>query len=267
MKKLTKSSIFVITFAISIFLLIYLCNIVYTTFLNKLYMENYFQNNTVFSINKIVLFSSASGDSVVNSNNTTTINNLIQYTDIAIFIDNTAGEYTLENTLKSVSIENLSIITTPEVGNANIYYKGLDSFSTPQISENNIIDTNLNFEVSSEDTIDYSKPILYNNCANPITISYVNSNLIDNYTINNENQIAYDGSLLKDCNIVLNDLKCSFSFYIVIENNLGYKYRCPVYIDIPLSNENTSIYDGTYIYTYNPNYEFYLYTNSSELVS
>ena len=171
------------------------------------------------------------------------------------------------NTLKSVSIENLSINTTPKVGNANIYYKGLDSFSTPQISENNIIDTNLNFEVSSEDTIDYSKPILYNNCANPITISYVNSNLIDNYTINTENQIAYDGSLLKDCNIVLNDLKCSLSFYIVIENNLGYKYRCPVYIDIPLSNENTSIYDGTYIYTYNPNYEFYLYTNSSELVS
>jgi len=48
--------------------------------------------------------------------------------------------------------------------------------------------------------------------------------------------------------------------YIIIENNLGYKYRCPVSIDIPLSDISTSIYSGTYTYIYNPNYSFYLYT-------
>ena len=29
----------------------------------------------------------------------------------------------------------------------------------------------------TENDIDYSKPILYNNCANPITLCYVNSNI------------------------------------------------------------------------------------------
>lgn len=261
MKKITQKSVFIISFIISILLLIYLCNITYSIFLNKLYMENYYQDNTIFSINKIVLFSSANANSVINSNNTTTISNLCQYTDIAVFIDNSSNDYDSENTLKSVSIENLSINTTPQIGTTNLYYKDLNDFSTPKFYTKNKIDNSLTFNISSDDEIDYSSPTLYNNCANPITISYVNSNLIDSYTINNENQISYDGSLLKDCNIILNDLQCSFSFYIIIENNLGHKYRCPIYINIPLADENTSIYDGTYVYTYYPNYKFYLYTN------
>ena len=261
MKGSIRKSIFVITFIISTFLLIYLCNLTYNIFLNKLYMENYYQNSNIFCINKIVLFSSANANCTINSNNTTTIDNLYQYTDIAIFIDNSSNNYTLENTLKSLSIENLSINKSPKVGSANLYYKNLNDFSTPKFSTENKFDKNLNFNISSEDVIDYSTPTLFNNCANPITISYVNSNLIDSYTINNEKQIAYDGSLLKDCNIILNDLQCSFSFYIVIENNLGHKYRCPINIDIPLSKENVSIYDGTLTYTYYPNYKFYLYTN------
>lgn len=260
MKNKTKKTIFLITFTISILLLIYLCDVFYTTTLNKLYIENYFQNNKVFSIDKIVLFSSANADSTINSNNTTTISNLIQYTDIAIFIDNSAEEYTLENTLKSVSIQDISFNTIPKAGNANLYYKNLNSFATPDVLEENLIDKQIEFEVTSEDEIDYSKPALYNNCANPITFSYVNTNLIDSCTLNNDDSISYDGSLLKSCNIVLNDLKCNLSFYIVIENNLGYKYRCPVNIDIPLSTDNSSIYDGSINYTYNPNLEFYLYT-------
>ena len=260
MKKKVKQAIFFISLITSLLLLSYLCNIVYTTFLNKINIENSFNQNNIFTINKIVLFSSASASSTINTNSTTTISNLIQYTDIAIFINNNSKEFNLENTLKSVSIENITFNTLPKLGTANLYYKDLNAFSTPTILEENLINKNLSFEISPKDNVDFSKPILYNNCANPITISYKNSNLISNYTINNQNIISYDGSLLKDCNIVLNNLKCSFSFYIVIENNLGHKYRCPIYIDIPLSNNNASIYDGTYVYSYDPNYSFYLYT-------
>lgn len=260
MKKHTQKIIFVLAYILSIALLVYLCNFTYSIFLNKLSVENYFKNNIVFSINKIALFSSANADANINTNNTTTISNLFQYTDIAIFIDNNSSEYTLENTLKSVKIEDIKFNTLPKSGNVKLYYKDLNSFSTPTFLEENIIDKSLSFDVSSEDEIDYSKPILYNNCANPITISYKNSNLISSYTINNDGSLFYDGSLLKKCNIVPNNLKCNFSFYIIIENNLGYKYRCPVSIDIPLSDDNSSIYNGTYTYIYNPNYSFYLYT-------
>lgn len=260
MKNRITNFIFFFTFTISVLLLIYLCNIIYTSFLNKLSLENSFQQNNIFSINKIVFFSSAFGESTPNTNNTSTLKNIIQYTDIAIFIDNNSDTYSLENTLKSVTIENFKFIDLPKIGQPNLYYKNFYSIATPSFDENNLIKDSLNFDITSDDTADLSTPVLFNNCANPITISYKNSNLIDEHTIENSNSISYDGSLLKNCNIILNNLKCSFSFYIIIENNLGHKYRCPIYIDIPLSENNLSIYDGYFIYNYNPHYSFYLYT-------
>lgn len=259
MKNKTRKIIFLITFTISILLLVYLCNIIYTSFLNKLALENYFEQNNIFSISKIVFFSSAFGESTPNTNNTSTLKNIVQYTDIAIFIDNNSDTYSLENTLKSVSIEDVKFIDSPKLGTPHLYYKNFYSIATPSFDENNLIENSLNFNITSDDTADLSSPTLFNNCANPITISYKNSGLIDEHTISNSDSIYYDGSLLKDCNIVLNNLKCSFSFYIIIENNLGHKYRCPIYIDIPLSNDSSSIYDGSYTYSYSPNYSFYLY--------
>lgn len=51
---------------------------------------NFSKNNSsvVFSIDKIVYFSSADCTSNINQNSSFTINNLQQYTDIAIFINN-----------------------------------------------------------------------------------------------------------------------------------------------------------------------------------
>ena len=267
MKKNIKQIIFILIFIMLLFLLVFLTQIFYSPFMNKVILEDYIidlsENHVTdtFSIDKIVLFSSCNSSSIVNSNNTTTINNLLQYTDIAIFINNlSSNEYTLENTLKSVSIKDFSFNTVPTTGTPKLYYKSLTDFATSNIVDDNLITSDLQFEISSENEIDYNKPILFNNCANPITLSYVNSNIKNDYTISNENNlIAYDGSLLKKCNVLLKDISCSLSFTIFIENNLGEHFKCPVYIDIPLANDDTSIYDGSYTYTYNPNYHFYRY--------
>lgn len=255
-----KKIIFYTTLFISLVLLVFLVNIVYSNFMNKLALENDVSKvSNTFGIDKIVLFSSCSADSNINSNNTTTINNLTQYTDIAVFINNSATEFNLENTLKSVSIKDIVFNETPTNGIPNLYYKSLTSFATPDVLEENKIDSTLDFSVTSSDEIDYSSPTLYNNCANPITLCYVNSNIVNNYTIDNSNSIAYDGSLLKSCNVLLNNIKAKISFTIYIENNQGEKFRCPVYIDIPLGEGDVSIYDGSYTYTYNPEYVFYKY--------
>ena len=195
-----------------------------------------------------------------NTNNTSTLRNIIQYTDIAIFIDNSSSELSYKNTLKSVSIEDIKFINMPKIGSPKLYYKNLSSFASSNFDDKYILNNSLNFTITQDDNADLSSPILYNNCANPIVISYKNENLITDHTISNKDSISYDGSLLKDCNIILSNLKCSFSFYIVIENNLGHKYRCPIYLTIPLSNGTSSIYNGSFYYTYNPDYYFYLYT-------
>lgn len=259
MKNILKKTIFILVFIFLIFLLLVLSNYVYPCFLNKLFVENSNKKvKEIFTIDKIVLFSSCSAESNINSNTTTTINNLSQYTDIAIFINNSGDDFSLENTLKSVSIRDISFNTTPTLGTPKLYYKSLTSFATSNIVDDNLISSNLDFAISSEDEADYSNPVLFNNCANPITLSYVNTNIINEYTIPNSS-ITYDGSLLKKGNVLLNDIECKFSFTIYIENNLGEKFRCPVYISIPLQDSSHSIYDGIYTCTYNPNYVFRTY--------
>lgn len=264
MKNNIKKIIFFIVFIFLLFFLFFLCNIVYSSFINKVCFEKYIFNisdeniSDVFIIDKIVFFSSCYSNSSINSNNTTTINNLSQYTDIAIFINNMNNEFSLENTLKSLSIENISFNVSPNLGTPNLYYKSLMNFAKSEVLEDNLLDSDLSFSISSENNIDYSKPMLFNNCANPITLSYVNSNIKNDYTISNDiNSIVYDGSLLNKCNILLDDLSCGLSFTILIENNLGENFSCPIYINIPLKNDTSSIYDGSYTYIYNPNYKFY----------
>ena len=259
MKNIFKKASYYLVFIFLIFLLLILSNYVYTCFLNKLFIESSNEKiRKIFVIDKIVFFSSCSAESNINSNTTTTINNLYQYTDIALFINNSYDDISLENTLKTVSIKDISFNTTSKLGTPSLYYKNLNNFAKPNVVEENLISSNLDFSISSANEIDYNKPVLFNNCANPITLSYVNKSIVDNYTIPNT-LITYDGSLLKNCNVLLNDIKCNLSFTIYIENNLGDKFRCPIYIDIPLEDNNTSIYNGSYTYTYNPNYVFYTY--------
>lgn len=252
-----------IIFVFLLFILIFLVNLVFATFLNKLFFENHMikiasENiDNTFNIDKIICFSSCASDSTINSNNTTTINNLSQFTDIAIFINN-GSEHSLDNTLKSVSIKDLSFNTNPTLGTPKLYFKGLTDFAKFSVIEDKQINSELDFSISSEDEIDFSTPSLFNNCANPITLSYVNTNIKNDYTINNtDNSITYDGSLLKKCNILLNDISTSLSFTINIENNLGEHFKCPIYIKIPLEEDSKSIYDGSYVHIYNPNYSFY----------
>ena len=212
-----------------------------------------------FSVDKIVYFSGANAKSEINANSSFTISDLYQYTDIAIFINNNSddGNFNTKNTLKSVSLSNISFSLSPSVGTPNLYFKNINDFANNSFDESKKIENNLDFEVSSEDEIDYSKPILYNNCANPITLCYVNSGLKSDYTLtDNMSHISYDGTLLKRCGITLNSIACKLSFVINITNNLDEIFSCPFILNIPLSTESSTVYDGSLVVNSSVNYNF-----------
>lgn len=118
----------------------------------------------------------------------------------------------------------------------------------------------MDFSISSSDEANLDVPTLYNNLANPITLSYVNQNIKSDYTITNTaDAISYDGSLLKKCNVPLSSLNCNISFDIFITNNLDQEFKCSVFLDIPLENNGQSIYDGNLKVTQNTNFTFYRY--------
>lgn len=148
----------------------------------------------------------------------------------------------------------------PSMGKPEFYFKSINKFSKSEFTEENKIQNNLKFEISSEDNANLDTPILYNNLANPITLTYINNNIKTDYTITDTSTpITYDGSLLKRCQVPLESIKTNISFDIYITNNLNQKFKSSVYLEIPLKDENTSILDGSITQKKAINTTFYRY--------
>ena len=111
-----------ILLCISIFLIIILCFLLYY-FISTSMRKNNYENsllsfaekneNTIFSIDRIVFFSSSDSKNKSSSRTNFTIENLYAFTDIALFINNHSYENTLENTLKDVRINNINFTKLP----------------------------------------------------------------------------------------------------------------------------------------------------------
>ena len=216
--------------------------------------------NPIFKIDKMTLFSSCNAKNKNVSSSNFTIENLYQYTDIALFIKSVSKEKTSENTLKKVWINNIRYNTKPESGEVNLYYKNINNFAKSDLIESNQFNDSIDFEITSESESNLDNPILYNNLANPIVVSYINSNIKSDYTITDTSiPITYDGSLLKRCNVPMDSLDCSFTFDIYIINNLDQEFKCTAFINIPLEENEKSIYDGNIIQKTNTNLNFYRY--------
>lgn len=266
-KKIPMKEIkFIAFFIIAVLIFVLLSYNVSRAYINKVNFEQDIldqankNEETIFSIDNITMFSSANADGEINPNSTLELSNIYQYTDIAIFINPNSEDLDYKNTLKEVYIDNINYVSMPNVGTPSLYYKNINDFATASYNSENAVNDSLYFSISSEETTNLDTPILYNNCANPITLTYVNI-VKDTYTTDDANgQLTYDGSLLKKCNVTLSSIVASITFDIHITNNLDQKFVCPVCLNIPLELEDgTSIYDGKILNKENTNYTFYRY--------
>lgn len=267
MKKSDKKKAILTLITIILLIIVFvLCYLLFYKYVLKRNFENSVldfsskNEETVFQIDNITFFSSCDAKNKSASSSNFTIENLYQYTDMALFITSPKEEKTLENTLKSVYIDNINYSKTPTLGKPNLYYKNIYNFAKSDLIDSNLINERLDFNISSEDETNLDTPTLYNNLANPIVLSYVNSNIKTDYTITDTTSpITYDGSLLKKCEVLLNSISSSLSFDIYITNNLDQEFKTTVFIDIPLESEEESIYDGSVTLRTDTNFIFYRY--------
>lgn len=206
-------------------------------------------SKTVFSIDRIYLYSSADANS--NETNKPIWDlDIFQFTDIALYINNRDEKgVTYENTIKSLTIDNVKF-NDLETGTPKLYYKNVNDFAKLDINEENEIKDSMEFNIVNSGDADYTTPVIYSNCQNPITLEYVNSEMKEDTTISDISEpLTYDGTLLKKSGISLNSIKCNLSFRVTIVNNYNQKFVATVYIDIPLEDSftNESIYDGKII--------------------
>lgn len=206
----------------------------------------------IFTIQKILLYSNA--NAIDNSEDQSLKDmSICQYSDISIYIDNTnaISELTDENTIKQLYIDSIVLTSNADIGTKILNYKNpleFGKFKMLEQPENHRIDFNIINTNSENENTDYSKPTFYTDCSNPISLGYLNKDIIKNYSITQDsNTVTFNGKVLKEANINLEDINYTLNFKIHIVNNLNQKFVYNMKLDINLDDDNGGIYNG-YVY-------------------
>lgn len=215
---------------------------------NEIYEEN---KTAMFNVSKIQYYSDVNAV----SNRTTYQNpewnlNVYQYTDIALYIER-LDDFSSENYIKSLNISDIKISDSKK-GTQKIYYLNPLAYGNGDIlninSENEIkgiLEYNIMNYENEDNDVKYSIPIFFEDCSNPITLRYVNNDILSNYVIGADEQISFNGSLLKRANILLEDIKADISLKINIITQNNETHSVDINIEIPLESTNKQIYDGS----------------------
>lgn len=208
--------------------------------------------NTIFNIQKILLYSNA--NAIDNSEDQSLKDmSICQYTDISIYIDNTSSitELTDENTIKQLYIDNIVATSNADMGTKILNYKNpLDfgKYKMIETPENNRIDFNIINTNSENENNDYSSPTFYTDCSNPISLGYMNKDILTNYSVSQDaNTVSFNGKVLQEANVNLDDINYTLTFKIHIVNNKNQKFVYNMKLDVNLNDDNGGIYNG-YVY-------------------
>ena len=247
-----------LAFVILIVLAIILLLIYYHFVFAKAFARNNFANQMVeiseenetpiFSVQRILLYNSA--NAVDNSENQSLSDmSISQYTDISIYLDNsqTVSDLTDENTVKELYIDNISMTSKSENGTKILNYKNPLNFGKYQditSPENGRIDFNIVNTNEENENHNYDEPTFYTDCSNPISLGYSNKDLLTNYSVSSDSStVSFNGKVLQEAGVNLDDINYTLNFTIHIVNNLNQKFAYNMKLDVNLDG----IYDG---YTY-----------------
>ena len=246
-------------FTICILILCVLSFLYYDLIFRTSYAKDEFSNqvekiaeqneNPIFKIQKILIYSSANAIDTSENESLQDLS-ILQYSDIAITIDNTSTVYELtnENTIKELYIDNISITTGSDKGHQYVNYKSaLDFAKYQEIKELN--DDKIEYNIVSTNTensnTDYETPTFYADCSNPITLEYMNEDIITNYAASSDsNTISFNGKVLQEAGINLADINYTLNLTIHIINNLNEEFICPLRLSVNLDADDGGIYKG-----------------------
>ena len=245
---------FVILIILAIILLILYYNFVFSdafaknNFANQMIEIAEENESPIFTIQRILLYNSA--NAIDNSENQSLSNlSISQFTDISIYIDNsqTVSDLTDENTVKELYIDNIDITANSDMGTKILNYKNPLNFGKYQdvlSPENDRIDFAIVNTNDENQNHNYDEPTFYTDCSNPISLGYLNKDILTNYSVSSDSSsVSFNGKVLQEANVNLQDINYTLSYTIHIVNNLNQKFAYNMKLNVDLDG----IYDG---YTY-----------------
>lgn len=232
--------VFIILILITTYTNIIVKNINKREFENKMIEISEKNKEPIFSVKKIYLCSSANViDNSIEKNLQDL--NIYQYADIAIYINNKnkVEELTKQNTIKELYIDNISLESNSAIGQRSLSYTNSLNFGNGTDVKQSINTDRIDFDIiytnDENNKADYSKPTFYTDCSNPITLKYLNKDIVKGYKMNEDKTLSFDGRLLKEANISKKDIQCKIKFKINLVNNNDERFSCWIDFDIPLN--------------------------------
>ena len=214
----------------------------------------------IFRVSKIIKYSSAEALDHTIEQNLQDLS-IQQYSDIAIYIDNQSEELTEKNTIKELYLDNFKIDVAYQYGTPTLYYKNPFEISKFRMNDEKEIHDSLTYNViytnEQNKNSTYETPTFFADCSNPITIGYINQNIIEHYQVTKENGVvSFDGRIFNNINMNLKELSPKISFTIHLKNNLNESFVCDVSANLQLETEEGTVKSG-YIIQIADDIEYY----------
>ncbi len=197
-----------------------------------------FKGDTIpFEINSIYVTSSGSGK-YVDENNTENWNlNLLQNNDIFINFNSTESIQKInkkDGRIKEIYIENFKFENGPFLGNTiNLYKLSNNQDKLFEYEDAYKFENKLAYTVVDENANEYNLEV--NKTGGQIALSIVNNN-VKELEIKDEEEVYFDGTLLKRADIKQDELTFTASFDIVLITEKNNKYISNIKLDLPCGN-------------------------------
>lgn len=239
---------------VAAFIVLILYNVFVFSGLNK---KNAFTNqmleiaseneNPIFNVQRISTYSSANA---FNEEDNRSLQNMSisQFSDIAIYLDNSlsSSDMTAENTVSELYIDNINISTASDKGTKILNYKNsLDFGKYKDLSNADRIDFKVVRSNEENENNNYDEPTFYTDCSNPITLGFLNKNIVTDYSVSSDaNSVSFNGKVLQEAGVSLDDINYTLSFTIHVVNNVGQKFAYNMKLNVNLDDENGGIFNG-----------------------
>lgn len=187
-----------------------------------------------FSISKILLVSTVDGQVIDDPENIWNID-VSQINDIYMYIDKTTED---DATIKEIKIENFNINKAPQKGNLKVLRPTGELSNLYTYSEQNYLDSGITYQGG---IIDDLKSLEIANNGGILSFRCTLENL-GKYVSNENEEIIYDGNLLKNLNISVDELSFNLGFDIIITTSDDISFKGTMSLDMPI---NTIIEDGS----------------------
>ena len=188
------------------------------------------ETNMPFSLTKIILISQVDGTETqpVDVNNRWAFN-ILENNDIYLYIDKNS-DYTEQETIKSVKIDNINLVKAPNIGVSKFYRPDVSQETAMFVNNQENECTSLEYVAESKSDI---KNMKISNQGGIVAFRY---GIQDIGTYEGNDQEVNYTELLKKASITEENLKANLQFDFTILLDSGKSFQTTITLDLPVDN-------------------------------